>query len=62
MIARLLLHADTPLHQVAREAANLRFDLLLVASHPRAGVDIAVKLRGNALELIGTCYLEPEAA
>lgn len=62
MIARLLLSANTPLRQVEREANYLRSDLLMVANHPRAAVDIAVKLRGNVLELIGTCYLEPEAA
>jgi hypothetical protein len=60
MRASLLLHASTPLRVVERGANNLRHDMLTVADHPSCEVDVDVKLRGNALELIGTCYLVRE--
>lgn len=60
MRASLTLHASTQLSKVAEEAENLRRDLLTVADHPRAAVDIAVKTDRTTVELIATCYLEPQ--
>jgi hypothetical protein len=60
MRTSLPLHAETPLSKIAEEAETLRRDLLTVDDHPRAAVDIAVKTDRRTVELIATCYLEPQ--
>jgi hypothetical protein len=60
MRASLLLHAETPLSKIVEEAETLRRDLLMVAGHPCAAVDIAVKTDRHTVKLTATCYLEPQ--